>query len=804
MLHMPVLADLSFAVRQIRRYPAVAATAVLSLMLGIGSATAVFSVVHGVVLDPFPYKDVGSLMSIRISEPGQQGGRIGYTVDQFLDIREHSTIFSGVTASTISDVFWTGRTTPERLRGNHTTYDGLTVMGVPAFVGRIFSEADRGSDVCVLGFRFWERQFAGDTKVVGQTLLLNGKHRTVIGVMPPRFMWRGADVYLPLDFRRAVVQEGVRFVHVVGRLKPAVTTAQAEADLRPIVDGMKLQAPASFPTQYRVGLLSFADTFPSGISDVLWTLFAAVGLLLLITCANVSNLLLAHSIHRAREMAIRISLGAARSRLIRQLLTESAVVALIGGALGIALAWAGVKGILAMVPQFTIPDEAEVRLNLPVLAFALVVSMGTAILFGLLPALQTARVNVVEPLKAGGRTGAGRNESWLSSGLVVTEVGLSLMLLVAAALMVRSLASVTEANYGVDTTNVLVARIPLDPNRYPSPERRTTFATELVEHLKVAPAVESVAVSTGYHPFGNTAVPIIAPAITDSRPATLHFISADYMRVFRIPLRLGRLLDETDLRLQRQIAVVSETFAQRYMPSGNVLGATFRAPRLSEPPFSIASNMFEIVGVVGDTRNAFAREVRPEVYIPFTLAGGPPNFGVVMRTKSGDAAALVPTLRATVADADKDQPIMDTEPVDRFIARFVSAGPKFNVVLFGTFGALGLALVTVGIYGVIASIVARRTREIGIRMALGATAGDVVRLVAGRGAKLVAVGILLGLMGVLGLARYLETMLRGGSPYDPISILCVIGLLAFTGVAASCLPARRAATIAPVEALRAE
>jgi predicted permease len=566
---------------------------------------------------------------------------------------------------------------------------------------------------------------------------------------------------------------------------------------------MKRQTPASFPAQYRVGLLSFADTFPSGISDVLWALFAAVGLLLLITCANVSNLLLAHSLHRAREMAIRVSLGAPRWRLIRQLLTESAVVALLGGVLGVALAWIGTKGILAMVPQFTIPDEADVRLNLPVLAFAAAVSMATSIFFGLLPALQTVRTDIVEPLKAGGRTGAGRRESWLSGGLVVTEVGLSLMLLVAAALMVRSLLRVTAADYGVDTHGVLVARIPLDPHRYPEPERRAAFATDLLDRLKNVQMVESAAVNTGYHPFGNVAAPVVVPGITDDRPVTIHSISADYPRVFRIPLRRGRLLDETDVRTRRSLAVVSESFVRRYLPGRDPLGATFRAPRLAEPPFSLASDVFEIAGVVADTTGAFTREVRPEAYIPFTLAG-PANFGVLIRPRSGDPAALVPTLRAAIAAIDKDQPIMDAEPVDRFIARFVSAGPKFNVVLFGVFGALGLALVTVGIYGVIASSVARRTREIGVRMALGATVADVVRLVVGRGARLIALGLLLGVAGGLATARYLESMLRGGSPYDAVSTLIVVAVVASTGVLASWLPARRAAKIQPTDALRAE
>jgi predicted permease len=796
-------ADLRLAARQIRRYPGVAGTAIVSLALGIGSATAVFSVVYGVVLDPFPYRDVGSLMSIQVSEQGRRGGRLYYTVDQFLDLRDGTSLFEGVTASTISDLFWTGRAAPERLRGNHTTYDGLEIMGVPALVGRIFTRADRGNNVCVLGFRFWQRQFGGDQGVLGQTLLLNGKTRTIVGVMPPRFMWRGADVYVPLDFRRGVAEEGVQYVHVVGRVKPGVTQARAEAELRPVIDQMRQKAPGSFPARYRVSLLSFADTFPSGISDVLWALFAAVGLLLLISCANVSNLLIAHSFHRAREMAVRISMGATRRNLIRQLLTESTVVALLGGALGVALAWAGMKGILAMVPAQTIPDEAEVRLNWPVLAFAAAISMTTTILFGLLPALQSARKDVVEPLKSGGRAGSTRRESWISGGLVVTEVGLSLMLLTAAALMGRSLIRVTSFDYGVETAGVLTSRIPMDPRRYADHERRTAFAVQLLDRLKGNAAVDSAAANTGYHPFGNSAMPVVAPGVSDNRPVIVHSITADYPRVFHIPLRRGRLPGETDIRARRQIAVVSENFVRRYFPGRDPIGATFRAPRLSEQPYGLSSDAFEVIGVVGDTKIPFGRQDFPEAYIPFTLSG-PETFAVVIRAKTGNPRALVPVLRAAMAELDKDQPLMDAEPVDYFIARYVAAGPKFSVVLFGAFGFLGLALVTVGIYGVIANAVARRTREIGLRMAVGATVADVMRMVIGRGVRLIAFGVVLGVFGGLGAAGYLETLLRGGTPYDPLSLMAVIAVLAITGIVACWVPARRAARIAPMDALRVE
>jgi putative ABC transport system permease protein len=456
-----------------------------------------------------------------------------------------------------------------------------------------------------------------------------------------------------------------------------------------------------------------------------------------------------------------------------------------------------------MVPPFTIPDEAEVRLNLTVLVFAAAASMATAVIFGLLPALQTARRDVVEPLKAGGRTGSGRRESWLSGGLVVTEVALSLMLLISAALMMRSMLTVTRADYGVDTHGVLVARIPLDPNRYPTVERRAAFATEVVERLKNVATVESVASNSGYHPFGNLAAPVVVPGINDDRPVNVHSISTDYLNVFRIPLRRGRLLDETDLAARRMVAMVSESFVQRYLGGRDPLGAAFRIPRVTSPPVSMESDAFEIIGVAADTTGAFSREVRPEVYIPHTLSGLA-NFGVLLRVRAGDPAALVPTVRTVVNAIDKDQPITNAEPVDQTIARFVAAGPRFNVVLFGIFAALGLALVTVGLYGVMSNAVARRSREIGVRLALGATMGDVVRLVVGRGARLIGLGLLIGFAGGLASARYIGTLLRGVSPYDFPSMLIVAALLAAVGVLASWLPARRAGKIDPMGALRAE
>ena len=802
-----VVQDLRFGVRTLVGAPGFAALAIVSLALGIMATTAMYSVVRAVVLDPFPYKDVDNLMSIRVADPSGRGGRTYYTTDQYLEFARRATIFDGVIASTISDVIWTGAGNPQRLRGNHITTTTFDVMGVPPLLGRAVRPADGvpgAPPVVVLGFKFWQRQFGGEASAVGRQMLLNGVNRTVVGVMPKRFMWRGADVYVPVVFEQGKVVEGVRNVHVLGRLKAGVTEAQAEADLRPIVADLAQREPAQFPEgRWRVGLLSFKETFESNLGETLWILFAAVGLLLLIACVNVSNLLLSRAATRQREMALRAAIGAGRARLVRQLLTESLLIALGGALLGIPLAYGGLNAIIALVPPDTIPDESEIVINGAVLAFTVGISMATAVIFGLAPAWQGSSIDLTESLKDGARSvTGGRRQAIMSNGLVIAEVALSVMLLVGAALMMRTLVAMQNVDLGVRPERLMTMRVPLVETRYPDATRRVAFFQSLLTRLENAPGVRGAAVSSGVHPFGGWLVPIEVPGSgsQDSRPAVFHQVSAGYTRTMGIPLLAGRGLEIGDVDRRQMTALVNQALVTRYFGDGNALGRTVRVPRLRQPPASLENDTFEIVGVVGNTVSRGLSELtRPELYVPFSLVGLAQSVAVRTDGEPERATALV---RAEVAALDRDQPLSDIRSLESTLDDYMFAGPRFGLTLFAVFATLGLTLAVVGVYGVIAHAVSRRTQEIGVRMALGATTDRIVSMVLAGGAKLVAAGIVIGLAGSALAARAMRELIWNVSPWDPVSFVAVAAVLMVVGLQATLWPALRATRVNPVAALR--
>jgi len=799
--------DVRYGVRSLAKTPAFTVLAVLSLALGIMTTTAIYSVLHAVVLDPFPYRDVPALNSVLVTSAAQRGGRTNYSIDQFLELSDRSTIFDGVIASTISDVLWTEGGEPRRLRGNHGTFNTFDVMGVPPLIGRTPGPADARPDappVVVLGYRFWQRQFSGDPNVLGRQLQLNDVTRTVIGVMPKRFMWRGADVYLPTRFERGHVVEDVRSVHLLGRVKPGVTDAQVETDLGRIVADLKAREPSQFPDQWRVRLLPFTETFPSGIRGDVWVLFWAVSLLLLIACANVSNLLLSRAADRQREMTVRIALGASRVRLVRQLLTESLLLALAAGLAGTVLAYVGLPALLALVPPGTIPDEAEIALNAQVLLFALGLSAFASVLCGLAPALFGRSGDVAVALRGASRSVAGTStQARLRKALVVAEVGLSLVLLVGCSLLARSYLRMQAVTLAVPANQILTMRVPLPARRYADGPKRAAFFTELLDRLAAVPGVSAAGVNTGLHPLGNLSTTVeVAGAPVVSEAVVVHQINAGYQSAIALASTSGRLLAEGDVRTAAHVAVVNERFVKTHLAGRPPLGQVVHIPRIRQPPFSVADDSFQIVGVVRDVPNdGLSQPVMPELYLPFTLTGFANR--LVIRTAS-DASAVARSVIDQVRAVDPNQPVDEAKRLDVVLTEDEYATPRFSLVLFLVFGVMGLVLAVVGVYGVMSTAVAQQRHEIGVRLALGAERGRIVRMIVGRGARLLLAGVAVGLVASVVAARFIAGQVWNVAAFDPLAFAIVALILFAAGLQACFWPARRAGAIDPIIALRVD
>ena len=806
--------DLRHALRNLGKSKGFAVVAVLTLALGIGASTAIFSVLDNVLMEPFPYPGASRFTSLQIhdTEQSQPGGRGGFNGSEYLEYAEQNHVFDGVIGSANTDVLYRSGEGSLRFHGSYVTPGTFEFLGMPALFGRVMQPADYepgAPPVFVLRYKTWMKEFAGDPQIVNRTFVLNGVARTLIGIMPPRFGWGDAEMWIPDRPSRAIDTKEYagafpRFWFLLGHLKAGISKKEAEADLGVIATRLASAYPKDYPKHFRLQVQSLADGVVGQFRATIFIVLAAVGLLLLIGCGNVANLLLARATTREKEFAVRAALGASRWRLVRQLLVESLILALGGAALGALFAWGGLKFLVALLPQNVIPAEAVIQMNGPVLLFALVLAALTAVVFGLVPALKAAHKDVNEPLRDSTRgSGGGFRHGKLRNAVVVLEVALSLTLLVTAGLLMKSFIALREVHLGLRPDHILVARLPLPLDRYKTAEQVTGFYRPLLLRLKALPGVVDAAETSALPPYGGISSDIEIPGRTHEEKwnAPFQLCSEGYFSVLKIQFLDGRGFTEAEVAGARKLAVVNQTFAKKYLGNENSIGKRVRILQLADFEDAVKDPTFEIIGLVADVKNQGLQDpVTPEIWVPYTVTGSAFR-GVLVRT-GGEPLAMLNAVQHEIWATDNNVALTFTGTLEGYINQFSYAGPRFGFLLMGIFAGVGLVLVTIGVYSVLAYTTSCRTQEIGIRMTLGAGTADVLQMVLRMGLRLVGIGVGLGLIASVALGRVIGTQLWGVSAYDPWTLACVTVILLLTGVVACWVPARRAASVDPLVALR--
>ncbi len=810
-----LMQDLRYAIRMLLKSPGFAAIAVLTLALGIGANTALFSVVNGVLLNPLPYPHSEQVVAVYAKAPGYDKAPATYL--NFLDWQHDTKTLSSMAIYRNQDYNFTGAGEAERLSGYMISADFFSTLGVNPVLGRTFRSDDDqvgAGRVVILGGGFWQRRFGSSPNIAGRSLVLNGASYTVVGVVPSSFSFYGQDrdVYTPIgqwndpSFRDRRISVSAR---VIGRLKPGVTLAQAQADMDVIARNLA----AAFPVADKdagIVLVSMKEDIVGNVQPFLLVLLAAVGFLLLIACANVANLLLARAMGRSREFALRAALGASQTRMIRQLLTESMLLAGLGGTLGLALAFFGTQAALKTLPG-TLPRASEVSLDARVLLFTMALSLFAAIVFGLAPALKSSRVDLQEVLKESGR-GSGGGRHRLQGVFVATEVAMALVLMIGASLMFRSLAALWRVNPGYNPSHAItfVVSMPSSPTTT-SAETRARLR-QFDDKMRSLPGVQAVSVTLGSRPMIHDSS---LPFWIEGRPkpdndndlpqAMFYLAEAGFQQAMGITLERGRFITPQDNENAPVVIDIDDAFARTWFPHEDPIGK-----RVHLEQFNVDA---EIVGVVGhikqwgpgaDERSA----VEAQFYYPFMqlpeqlMPHAAGAVAVVLRTQ-GDPAAIMGPVRRAVAEIDPGEVVYSVQTLDDVIAGSFAAR-RLSMILLGAFAALALVLSCVGIYGVISYLAGQRTHEIGVRMALGAQRGDVMRLVLGQGARMALLGVAAGTAAALGLTRLMASQLFGVTAHDPLTFAAVAMLLTLVALLACYLPARRAVRVDPMVALRHE
>ena len=795
-----LLQDLRFAVRSLRRQPGFVAVALATLALGIGTTTAMFTVVNGVLLKPLPFHDPRALTIIQIV--GVNGLLFPLPDADFLALRQSHPAFERVAVYAPTTFNLTGAGTPEVVRAAWVTGEFFSTLGVQPQLGRFLANADDAPGApptVVLAHGFWTRRFGANPAAIGQTIRLNGIDCTIVGVARPglRFphreleLWRNRTVGQP-------PRRGPFYLMGLARRQAGVTDAAVRANLDSVTATLKQQ---HGPGDWTLQSQPLTEALVGDARTPLYLLLGAVGILLLIALANVANLLLARAAARQRELAVRAALGAGRARITRQLLTESAVLSVTGGALG-ALLGLGLTRVLLPLGELIIPRLSEIRVDTKVMGFAVGLSLIAGLLFGTVPALQASGAGLIEPLRDDQRAGAGRSRRALQRSLVVAEIALALMLSIGAGLLIRSLARLQHVETGVDSHNVVTFSLSLPRARYADESAARIFYDRLIERLQAVPGVERAATAVSLPPDQLTVTDNFTAegqrfAVGESSPpATLMVVSESYFGALGIPLMRGRLFDSRDREGAEPVVILNRTLADRYYPNGDAVGRRFRIGGTERPN----NQWMRVVGVVGDVKyNGLAEPVEPAFYLPFQQESWSSQYVVVRAAV--DPSSLAGSLNEAVWSIDRELPIARVRTMDRLMGE-ASADSRFRAYLLGAFGGLGLVLAIIGVYGVMAYAVAQRARELGVRAALGARPKDLVGLVVKDAGLLAAFGIILGLLGAWMLTGLTQRLLFQVTPRDPATFIVTATILAGAALLASWLPARRAGRTDPIGVLR--
>ncbi|MEW6127981.1 MAG: ABC transporter permease [Acidobacteriota bacterium] len=812
-----LLQDLRYSFRLLFKNFGFTAVALITLALGIGANSAIFSVVNTVLLTPLAYKDSERLVMMNHRYPkldlNASVSAVGFT-----HYRDQNQSFENILAFNMWQVNLTGAGEPERLSGLTVTPTFFPTLGIDPAKGRVFlAEEDQPgrNKVVVLSDGLWRRRFGADPNILNQSITLNGESYNVIGIMPPSFQFgrefaQTVDLYAPLTFTEAQLQPNRwrnEFLTVLARLKPGVTFEQAQTEMDSIAANVRQQyftgSDASDPGSWGLRLRPLHELIVGDIRPALLVLLAAVGLVLLIACANVANLLLARAASRQKEVAIRVALGASRMRMIRQFLTESVVLALIGGTLGTLLAIWGINALLKLNNDL-IPRSQEIGLDSRVLIFTLGISLLTGILFGLVPALQSSKTDLHDTLKEGGRSGASGTKRNVRSALVVAEIALALVLLIGAGLLIRSFTKLQDVSPGFNPENLLVMQVALPGNQYNEPQKIDNFFQQALQSIQALPGVQSAGVASTVPMSGNNSSGSFAIEGRTVQPGEMApwgnrwQAGSNYFQTLNIPLIKGRFFDDRDVLTSQPVAIIDETMQRKFWPDEDPVGKriSFQRDPQGNPIWR------EIVGIVGHVRHRGLEGESPvQYYLPHRQLAGNGMF-VIVRT-ANEPSGLASAVRGAIQSVDRDLPVYRVTTMEQVVTDSMTQR-RFAMTLLGIFALVALILASVGLYGVMAYSVTQRTHEIGIRMALGAKSGDVLKMVVGQGMVLAVIGLGIGLVAAFGLTRLMTTLLFGVSATDPLIFAILPLLLAGVAVAASLIPARRATKVEPIIALRYE